>query len=75
MCSLFASNSFEESIKRVLLFGGDTDTNACIVGSMAEAMYGINPELISKAKTKIPKEFFEILDRAYKISVKDEIDR
>ena len=42
---------------------------------MAEAMYGINPELISKAKTKIPKEFIEILDKAYKISVKDEIDR
>ena len=42
---------------------------------MAEAMYGINPELINKAKTKIPKEFFEILDRAYKIRGEDEIDR
>lgn len=64
--ALFSANSFEESIKKVLLYGGDTDTNACIVGSMAEAMYGINPSLIEKAKEKIPKEFTKILETAYK---------
>ena len=40
--ALFASNSYEESIKKVISFGGDTDTNACIVGSMAEVLYGID---------------------------------
>ena len=39
--ALFTSNSFEESLLKVISFGGDTDTNACIVGSMAEALYGI----------------------------------
>lgn len=63
--ALFSANSFEESIKNVLSYGGDTDTNACIVGSMAEAMYGINPDLIEKAKKKIPKEFTQVLERAY----------
>lgn len=62
----FNSNSFEESISKVLAYGGDTDTNACIVGSMAEALYGINPELIKKAKEYIPNEFTKILDNAYK---------
>ena len=27
---------------KILSYGGDTDTNACIVGSMAEALYGID---------------------------------
>ena len=62
----FNSNCFEESIQKVLSYGGDTDTNACIVGSMAEAMYRIKPQLIKKAKEYIPEEFIAILERAYK---------
>lgn len=64
--ALFTSSSFEESIKKVLSFGGDTDTNACIVGSMAEAMFKIDPILIEQAKNKIPKEFIMIIDKGYK---------
>ena len=47
--SFFNSNSFEDSIRLAISFGGDTDTNACIVGSMAEAMFGISKELKEKA--------------------------
>lgn len=65
--ALFTSNSFEESINKVISYGGDTDTNACIVGSMAEALFGIDIELINNAKRKIPKEFIEVLEKAYKI--------
>lgn len=64
--SLFSSNDFEESIKLAISFGGDTDTNACIVGSMAEAMYGIEENLIKQARAKLPNEFRNILDKAYK---------
>ena len=64
--ALFESKSFEESIKKVISFGGDTDTNACIVGSMAEAMYGVSPILIEKAKCKIPREFIDIIEKEYK---------
>lgn len=63
--AVFKSNSFEESIKTVLSYGGDTDTNACIVGAMAEAMYGVNKELIEKAKEYIPKNFTDILEKIY----------
>ena len=48
--SLLMTDSFEDSIKKVISFGGDTDTNACIVGSMAEALYGIDEDLINSAK-------------------------
>jgi len=63
--ALFTSNNFEGAIKKVISFGGDTDTNACIVGSMAEAMYGIDEKLIVDCKKKLPKEFIEIIDTGY----------
>lgn len=73
--ALFTSSSFEGSIKRVISYGGDTDTNACIVGAMAEAMYGVNPILIERAKCKIPKEFIDILEKGYKTKKMEDIER
>ena len=64
--SFFNSNSFEESIKTAISFGGDTDTNACIVGGMAEAMWGIEDKLKQKAIKFLPKNFKDILIKAYK---------
>ena len=62
----FYSNNFEESIKTVLSYGGDTDTNACITGAMAEALYGVDKELIKKAKKYIPNNFVNIIEKMYK---------
>lgn len=67
--ALFSSNNFRESIKKVISFGGDTDTNACIVGAMAEALYGIDEELIQLAKNKIPLDFVFNLEKAYSLIV------
>ena len=64
--ALFTSENFEESIKKVISYGGDTDTNARIVGSMAEAMYGVNKNLIKEAQKKIPNEFVKVLEKGYK---------
>jgi len=64
--ALFSSTSFEESIRKVISYGGDTDTNACIVGAMAESIYGIDEDLVLLAKQKIPAEFTDILDRGYR---------
>lgn len=61
---LYNSKSFEDAIKKAVELGGDTDTNACIVGSMAEALYGINDELINKANDKIPEEFKKVLQKS-----------
>lgn len=63
--AIYISNSFEEAIKNTIKMGGDTDTNAAIVGSMAEALYGIDNKLIEEMKNKIPKEFLDILEIAY----------
>lgn len=63
--ALFTSNSFEEAITKVISYGGDTDTNACIVGSMAEALFGIEPHLIEQAAKKIPGSFVKKLNQGY----------
>lgn len=69
----FSSESFDECLYKILSYGGDTDTNACIVGSMAEALYGINKEYIIDAKTKISREFTEILEKGYNAIKKENI--
>ena len=38
---LAQESKFEESIYRTLLEGGDTDTNACIVGGLLGAYHGL----------------------------------
>lgn len=36
---LFETDSFESAIRKAISVGGDTDTHACLVGAMAEALY------------------------------------
>ena len=61
----FINDSFEDSIKEVISYGGDTDTNACITGSIAEALYGIDEELIKQANRKLPEDFINKLNEGY----------
>lgn len=63
--ALFSSNSFEEAIRKIISYGGDTDTNACIVGSMAEALFGVDENLISLVNQKLPEKFVKILEEGY----------
>lgn len=63
--SIFNANSFKEAIELAISFGGDTDTNACIVASMAEAFYDVDDDLKEKAIEKIPEEFKVLLEKAY----------
>lgn len=57
----FESTDFEDAIRNAISIGGDSDTIAAITGSVAEAYYGIPPELIDHAKTYIPDDLLEIV--------------
>lgn len=61
---LYHSTDFEDAITKAVSMGGDTDTNACIVGSMAEALYGVDESLKQKVNNKIPDEFQKVLRNA-----------
>ena len=57
------STDFEDAIRKAVSLGGDSDTLACITGSIAEAFYGGVPEAITKRVThNLPKVFYQILD-------------
>lgn len=60
-----SSNSFEESIRRAISLGGDTDTIACITGSISEALFGIPDKYINEIYDKLPDEFVKILKLGY----------
>ena len=64
--AIYNSNSLEDAIRKMLLMGGDTDTNACIVGSVAEAIYGMNEKQKILAIQGLPKDFTKILKKVYK---------
>lgn len=65
------SISFEDSIRKAISIGGDTDTIACMVGAISEAYYGIPKDLRNKALNVIPEQFKHILMEAYKLKNKN----
>ena len=63
------ANSFEEAIRYAVAVGGDSDTIGAIVGSIAEALWGIPEEIYKKAfpilnesMNKVIGDFFQTLN-------------
>lgn len=55
-------SDYESTIRLAVSLGGDSDTQACIAGSIAEAFYGVIPrEITAKAIHKLPSQFREIM--------------
>ena len=59
------ANSFEETIRLAVLCDGDTDTKACIAGSVAEAYYPVPEWMIEKAISYLPDDMLIILEQFY----------
>ncbi len=58
------SNSYEDAIRTAVSLGGDSDTQACIAGSIAEAFYGEVPKaLADTARSKLTPDLLEVVDR------------
>ena len=53
-------------ITKTLNMGGDTDTNCCIVGSVAESIYGMTTEQKAMAEKNLPSDYVKILRKVYK---------
>jgi ADP-ribosylglycohydrolase len=58
------SNDYEDAVRKAVSLGGDSDTLACITGGIAAAHYQSIPEhIVSRARSLLPEEFIEIIDR------------
>ncbi len=61
------ANDFEDTIRKAISIGGDTDTIAAIAGSIAESYYGIPEELKNEVKKYLTKEQIDLIysDKRY----------
>ena len=58
---LSQASSFEDAIRLAISHGGDSDTIGAIVGSIAEARFGIPQEMKDKVITYLPDEMQDVL--------------
>lgn len=57
------STDFESALRLAISLGGDSDTLACISGSIAQAYYGEIPEkLKTAAREMLPEEMLRVID-------------
>ena len=52
---------YEDSIRNAISIGGDSDTIGCIIGSIAEAYFGVPADLRNSAMNYLPEEFQSII--------------
>lgn len=57
------SRSFEDAIRKAILYGGDSDTLGAIVGSLAEARFVVDPAMIQSAMSYLPSDMRDVIKR------------
>ena len=62
---LLQSDSFNDAIRKAVSYGGDSDTIGAIVGSLAEAYYGIPADFKEKALSYLPDDMKEVIKKFY----------
>lgn len=60
------STSFEDAIRRAVSWGGDSDTIGAIVGSIAEAAFGVPQSIYRKVWNYLPVEMLEVIGDFYR---------
>ena len=68
LVAFMESTDYESAIRNAIYIGGDTDTNAAIAGSIAEAYYGTNTipaNLVEQAFSYLPEEITVLIKKFY----------
>ena len=65
ICALEATD-FEDAIRNAISIGGDSDTVACIAGSVAEARFGIPEAIAAEALRRLPQEMVDVVEEVYR---------
>ena len=61
------SNSFEDAVRKAVSLGADADTLGAIVGSIAEAIWGISLDIRKSIKSLLPEEMNDIVIEFYEM--------
>lgn len=59
------SDSFEDAIRKAISYGGDSDTVGAIVGSLAEAFYGVPEWMWQKTESYLADEMKSVVSEFY----------
>ena len=62
------SNDYETAVRLAVSLGGDSDTQACIAGGIAEAFYGMPDEIIKNMDNYLPPNYKENIIRFAEVS-------
>jgi ADP-ribosylglycohydrolase len=58
---LMETDSFEQAIRKAVAMGGDVDTNACIVGGVCDALYGLpSDDIVENVYRRLPEHMRKI---------------
>lgn len=58
------SHDFEDAVRKGISLGGDSDTIACMAGSIAEAHYGGVPShIVAEVKSRLDPPLLEVVER------------
>jgi ADP-ribosyl-[dinitrogen reductase] hydrolase len=62
------SDDYEDAIRKSVSLGGDSDTQACITGGIAQAYYKSIPrKIVERVNKLLPEEFLKIIEEFNKI--------
>ena len=64
LIAFLESTDWEDAVRNAISLGGDTDTQACMAGAVAEAFYGGVPaEAWNEVESRLPPDMLELLGR------------
>ena len=64
--SFLESDDWESAVRNAVSLGGDSDTQACIAGGIAEAFYGPVPAAVrEQVRGHLTDELWEVVSRFY----------
>lgn len=61
MPPVLEGDSYEAVLRNAVFVGADTDTIACIAGSIAEALYPVPGAILKEALKKLPPNFMDTI--------------
>ncbi len=61
--AFFEADCFEDTIRKAISVGGDSDTIAAIAGSIAEAFYPIPKEIKERARSFLDKKLLNVVNK------------
>jgi len=76
LIAVFEATSFEDGIRRAIYVGGDSDTIACMAGSVLEPLFGVPEFIVDQVRKRIPTAFGTVIDQVYSrhASIKSELN-